>query len=175
MLCLVTSTLITSVDYLTFQKQQLIALKRKKFADNSFLSTYNQHRFQSFLWKEHPSWELHSLPKETFCGLKMGELFSGGELFLTHLPGHTPYQNGLFIKPKNLFFAADSYLHHEQLNLFPKNPYSIRAYQKLTTEDEEKYFSTIKNIIKLRKSGIQTFCSHDPTEYHQLKNDVIFY
>ena len=141
--------------------------KEIKFSSNSLKSNYNKHRFQDYLWNEHKSWVEHSLPTETVIGIKMKPVFDNENILIAHLPGHTPYQAGIFIQDKKLF-AADSYLHHSQLNQFPKNPLVIRPYQKLTTECEDNYFKTLKKINELKKSGITTFCSHDPIEFSSL-------
>ena len=137
------------------------------FSSSENQTSTQKTRFLKELWNDHQHWNLLNLPKKKFQNLSVTEFPGSEEILLALLPGHTLYQMGVIIPKLNILFAADSYLHHSQLEHYPYTALPIKMYQKLTTLDEESYQKTLQKLMKFRDRGFNVFCAHDLTEFNR--------
>jgi glyoxylase-like metal-dependent hydrolase (beta-lactamase superfamily II) len=148
-------------------------LEAEWFAANNPATLNEKNRYDARLWKTHENIVLYDDTKIVIeNGLKFILLKNGisNNISLVPLAGHTRGHAGVYIKglERDLFFVADSYLHHGQLDAnfkaLPVEIYNQSMQYSLPMQKE-----TLQVIKDLKSnSEVTIFSTHDRAEFLSL-------
>ena len=133
-------------------------------------------RYRPQQWGNRDQWRCYEDDRgETWRGFSCVRELSGldGEIALVPLVGHTLGHAGVAIQRPDgwLFYAADAYFYHEEMNLErPRCTPGLALYQTLMEKDRARRLDNQARLRDLASShdDVTLFCAHDVVEFERL-------
>lgn len=139
-------------------------------------------RYRPQQWNTRSMWlDYAPADGETWRGLSCVRQLAGlpPELLMVPLIGHTLGHAGVVIEQPRatLFYAADAYFYHEEMNLQrPRCTPGLALYQTMMEKDRRQRLISQQNLRSLRNmegSALTIFCAHDVSEYERLSGRAL--
>jgi glyoxylase-like metal-dependent hydrolase (beta-lactamase superfamily II) len=132
-------------------------------------------RYRPQQWATRAAWRTYAEPSgDRWLGFECVRGLVGlpPEILLVPLVGHTLGHAGVAIEQASgwLFYAADAYFYHAEMDQEPYCTPGLRLYQRLMEKDRQQRLANQRRLRQLAHShgDIRVFCAHDVRELERL-------
>lgn len=137
-------------------------------------------RYQACHWEHAPRWARHSTSGERWLGFECVRDIPGlpPEILMVPLSGHTRGHSGVAVQLADtwLLHCGDAYMHAGEMD--PRGRRCTPGLEFVQLFDDVDRLARMRNQERLRQLAreqigqVRVFCSHDPTEFAQLKSQA---
>jgi len=131
-------------------------------------------RYRPQQWGTSPNWRTYNpAAGESWRGFSCGRDLHGlpPEILLVPLIGHTLGHAGVAIDQGTgwLFYAADAYFYHAEMQPRPECTPGLRLYQRVMEKDRKERLLNQQRLRELRATDpdVTLFCAHDVREFER--------
>ncbi|GII96767.1 MBL fold metallo-hydrolase [Sinosporangium siamense] len=131
-------------------------------------------RYRASQWAHGPAWATYEDTGEAWLGLPAVRPIDGlDDLALIPLPGHSRGHTAVAVPVEGrwLVHAGDSYFHRGALDLPPRVPMRLRAFERVVAQDHRLRLANLDRLRRVasRTDLVEVFCAHDPGEFDRYR------
>lgn len=140
-------------------------------------SAREKARYVSGQWAHGPRWTPHTEGSDAWFGFPSVTALDDDVLIIP-LPGHTRGHAGVAVRRDDgtwLLHAGDAFFHGGQLDVPPRCPASLTAFQRLMAVDNRRRLDNLARLQELARSRsgeVTIVCAHDQAQYDALRTGI---